>query len=150
MQIVDVRPEDTERIGTLMHDVVTSSLRLESDEMNAVLANVETNLHWAQANRASAIHLKCVDESRIVGVMLIKDFWNLCSLFVDPRFQRRGIGRALMLVGIQRCISEGVRSYIKVNAAPNAVPFYQSLGFAILDDAPRKGTSVPMIFHQNG
>lgn len=150
MRILDVRREDTEPIGALMHDVVTSSLRLESEEMNAVLTNVEANLHWAQANYASAVHLKCVDGSRIVGVVLIKDFWNLCSLFVDPCFQRRGIGRALLLAGIQRCISEDIRRCIKVNAAPNAVPFYQSLGFDILDNAPRKGTSVPMIFHQNG
>ncbi|PTB30026.1 GNAT family N-acetyltransferase [Paraburkholderia caribensis] len=70
------------------------------------------------------VHLKCVDGAEIVGVILIKNFWNLCSLFVDPQFQRQGVGRALLADAIRRRVSRNDKGHIKVNSAPTAVQFY--------------------------
>jgi GNAT superfamily N-acetyltransferase len=145
MQIHDVRPEDTEELDALMRHVVTSSVPLGRAEMATVLENVQQNLHWAQQNPDSVVHLKYQSATGIAGIVLIKNFWNLCSLFVDPGVQRRGIGRALLEEAIRRCISRNDRGHLKVNAAPNAVQFYQSLGFSAIDGHPRKGTSLPML-----
>jgi GNAT superfamily N-acetyltransferase len=148
MQILDVQPIDTDTLGALMRHVVTTSLSLDKDEIADVLANIQSNLHWAQAHADSATHLKCVDGSKIVGVVLIKHFWNLCSLFVDPSYQHQGVGRALLSEAMRRCIGKNDdKRYIKVNSAPTAVQFYQSLGFQTNESAARKGTSVPMIRH---
>jgi ribosomal protein S18 acetylase RimI-like enzyme len=147
MQIQDVQPEDTEALDALMRLVVTTSITFEKDEMADVLENIQKNLYWAQQNARSATHLKCVDETGIVGVVLIKHFWNLCSLFVDPGVQRQGIGRALLDEAIQRSTAQNARGHVRVNSAPSAVRFYQSHGFTIMDDHPRKGTSLPMILH---
>jgi GNAT superfamily N-acetyltransferase len=147
MQIQDVQRGDTAIIDALMCRAVTTNVRLEKAEMADVLENVRQNLHWAQDNIDSAVHLKCTSNTQIVGVILIKNFWNLCSLFVDPAAQRQGIGRALLTEAIRRCISRNDRGHVKVNSAPNAVAFYQALGFSIIDGHPKRGTSFPMILH---
>jgi ribosomal protein S18 acetylase RimI-like enzyme len=147
MQIQDVQPEDTEALDALMRHVVTTSITLESDEMAEVLGNIQKNLHWAQQNASSVVHLKCVDDTGIVGVVLIKNFWNLCSLFVDPGVQRQGIGRALLTEAIRRSLALNDRGHVRVNSAPNAVQFYRSLGFSIIDGQPHRGTSLPMLLN---
>lgn len=144
MQIQAVQAQDTQAIGALMRRVVTTSLGLAPQELAGVLENVEHNLYWAQAYPDLAVHLKCTDGSRIVGVVLIKHFWNLCSLFVDPGAQRRGIGRALLSQAIRRSASRNTVGYVRVNAASGAVPFYQVLNFRVMENQPRWGTSVPM------
>jgi GNAT superfamily N-acetyltransferase len=145
MQIQDVQPEDTEELDVLMRHVITTSVPLARAETAFVLKNIQQNLHWAQRNVDSVVHLKYLSATGIVGIVLIKNFWNLCSLFVDPAVQRQGIGRALVEEAIQRSISRNDRGHVKVNAAPNAVQFYQSLGFSAIDGHPRKGTSLPML-----
>ena len=69
-------------------------------------------------------------DGRIVGVVLVKNFWNLCSLFVDPTVQWRGIGRLLIESAIEPCRGRSPRSAIWLNASPNAVTFYRHMGFA--------------------
>ena len=147
MHIQDVQPGDTAIIDALMHSAVTTSVRLGKVEMVGALENVRQNLHWAQNNVNSVVHLKYTNNAGIVGVILIKNFWNLCSLFVDPAAQRQGIGSALLTEAIRRCVSLNDRGHVKVNSAPNAVPFYQARGFSIIDGHPRRGTSFPMILH---
>lgn len=145
IQIQDVQPEDTAVLDALMRHVVMASLRLENIELAEVLENVQQNLYWAQANASSVVHLKCTHGARIVGVILVKNFWNLCSLFIDLEYQHRGIGRVLLTAAIERCTPRNDRGYIKVNSAPEAVQFYKGLGFSIVADAPRRGSSQPML-----
>ena len=147
MQIQHVQPEDTATLEALMRRVVATSVSLEKVEMADVSENIRQNLYWAQENANSAVHLKCYNDTQIVGVVLIKNFWNLCSLFVDPEAQRRGVGRALLTEAIRRCVSRNDRGHVKVNSAPNAVQFYQALGFCINEGHPRRGTSLPMILY---
>jgi GNAT superfamily N-acetyltransferase len=144
MHIHDAHPEDTEALAAFMRHVVTTSVKLGADEIMGVLENVQRNLLWAQQHSDSAVHLKYVIDARIVGVVLVKNHWNLCSLFVDPGVQRQGVGSSLLNAAIQRCIPRNDRGHMAVNAAPNAVQFYQALGFTIVDGHPRKGVSLPM------
>jgi GNAT superfamily N-acetyltransferase len=82
-----------------------------------------------------------------MGIILIKNFWNLCSLFVAPEIQRQGVGHALLTEAIRRCIHRNDRGHVKVNSAPNAVQFYQAQGFSVIEGHPRRGTSLPMLLH---
>jgi len=47
---------------------------------------------------------------------------------IEPRFQRRGIGRAMIAVA-ERFISTAGRSRVVTNAAIDAVGFYSRLGY---------------------
>jgi GNAT superfamily N-acetyltransferase len=63
---------------------------------------------------------------------------------VDPHHHRRGVGRSLIEAAVKRCAPRNERQYLQVNAAPNAIEFYRSMGFAKLEDARVFGTSTPM------
>ena len=53
---------------------------------------------------------------------------ELTALFVRPRAQRRGVGRALVRAVALAARREG-RRRLRVQAARGAVPFYRSVGF---------------------
>jgi GNAT superfamily N-acetyltransferase len=76
--------------------------------------------------------------------VLVKNFWNLCSLFVEPSYHRRGVGRSLIQEAVKQCAARNEWPYLRVNAAPNAVQFYSAIGFTKVEDARRFGTSTPM------
>ena len=57
------------------------------------------------------------------------------AFFIDPDWQRRGIGRLLWRKLLERAQESGlVRLYL--DADPAAVPFYEALGFEVTGDSP--------------
>ena len=121
--------EDSETILELMVSVIRASL--EAEYWSDITQNVTQNLAiWTkQPNRC--VHLVAECESRIVGVILVKEFWNLCSLFVVPDHQGKGIGRLLVEQAIAACRVLSSQQAIVLNAAPNAIKFYLALGFQV-------------------
>jgi GNAT superfamily N-acetyltransferase len=84
----------------------------------------------------------------IVGVVGTRDDRHLHLLFVDTRFQRRGIARGLWRVAHDACAQAGWPGRITVNASGHAVPAYLRLGFVQLGPAQtREGIlTTPMAF----
>ncbi|GAB2587814.1 hypothetical protein GCM10027034_20300 [Ramlibacter solisilvae] len=127
--VIEVAPADAAEIEQLMRHVIHASVSAEADVLAETVANTRANLDWSIANPDKCCHLKCVAGDRIVGVVLVKDFWNLCSLFVEPGYQGRGVGRALVLAAVEKCRGRHERNALWLNAAANAVSFYARLGF---------------------
>jgi GNAT superfamily N-acetyltransferase len=144
MKIETVESSDEAALASMMLRTIRTSVRIEADEMAAVITNVLANMHWAFDHAHQCVHLKCVVDGRIAGAVLVKNFWNLCSLFVEPSDHRRGIGRSLIEEAIRQCVARNERPYVRVNAAPNAVEFYSAMGFTRVDDKTQFGTSTPM------
>jgi len=68
--------------------------------------------------------------AKLIGVIEIRDHSHIALFFVEARFQRRGIGKALFRKALEICTGEGVRpSQITVNASPNSQFAYETLGF---------------------
>lgn len=146
--ITTVQSEDTNALRTFMSRVITTSVTLDKALLPGVIENVTKNLSWSEENSALCCHLKCTTmHHEIVGVVLVKNFWNLCSLFVAPELHHQGIGRALVLAAAGECRGKSEKNAIWLNAAPNAVPFYRAVGFAprSTDQALSSGV-VPMEF----
>ncbi len=85
--------------------------------------------------RAAYTHFYVAEENgRIVGCGAIGPFWEsktescLFNVFVDPAFQRRGIGRALIET-LERDEYGARASRIHVHASVTGLPFYRSLGY---------------------
>jgi GNAT superfamily N-acetyltransferase len=144
MRIETIQAADEFALDAMMVRTIRTSVRLDAMEMADAIDNVRANMQWALSNAAQCVHLKCVDDGRIVGAVLVKHFWNLCSLFIEPGYQRRGLGRSLVEEAIKQCARQNERPYIKVVAAPNALDFYRAMGFTLSEDSKR-GASSPMV-----
>jgi GNAT superfamily N-acetyltransferase len=144
MKIEAIQTTDESSLEAMMLRTIKTSVRVDEVEMNEIVANVLANMRWAFDHPQQCVHLKCVDDGRIVGVVLVKKFWNLCSLFVEPSYHRRTVGRRLIQEAVKQCAARSELAYLRVNAAPNAVEFYSALGFTPVEDVRRFGTSTPM------
>ena len=70
-----------------------------------------------------------LDRKQIVGMLTLRNTSHISLLFVDEKYPRRGIGRALLGYLQEYLLSETGISKITVNAAPYGVAFYHKLGF---------------------
>lgn len=142
--IETVLVDDIQEVFALMEWTVATAVDAPPAARAAFVANVQANVERWAAAPALSIHLKCVDHGSLVGMVLVRDNWNLCALFVAPTHHRRGIGSALVREAIARCREKTVRPWIRLNAALNAVAFYRALGFCEMEDAVPVMSAVPM------
>ncbi|MFY9241958.1 MAG: GNAT family N-acetyltransferase [Polaribacter sp.] len=79
---------------------------------------------------------KCILETEIIGFYILNQpkekTIELEFLFVLPKFMGKGIGNKLITHAFEKAISLKCNS-INLLADPNAVPFYESKGFIIID-----------------
>ena len=119
--------EDKTAIHGLMVNVIKASVDLPYQE--ETIENVTQNVQVWLSDPAKCLHIVAHDGSEIIGVVLVKEFWNLCSLFVAQEYQHRGIGRALVQAAIEGCRFKSPKQAISLNSSPQAFRFYRSLGF---------------------
>jgi GNAT superfamily N-acetyltransferase len=60
--------------------------------------------------------------------------WELLIVAVDPELQGRGRGSALVADGLARADESGLPCYLNTNT-PTNLPFYERLGFTVLEQA---------------
>jgi GNAT superfamily N-acetyltransferase len=121
--------EDTDAIRSFMLRVIATSLNASPEVRQAMVDNVNKNVDIWLARPETCVHLKALDEGVLVGVILVKDYWNLCSLFVEPSVHRKGIGRSLVEQAAALCQGRSPKDALILNAATNAISFYKRLGF---------------------
>jgi GNAT superfamily N-acetyltransferase len=147
------------RLATAADAVAISALVIESARRHVFPdqspAAVTQLLEWmgppAIAARIQAGHRHHAAEiaEAVVGVVGTRDNCHVHLLFVDERFQRRGIARQLWDVALAACCaSANPPTQISVNASAYAVPIYRRLGFVEAGAAMNKGdiVAIPMLF----
>ncbi len=127
--ISEASKDDVQGIRQLMSRVIERDVARDTLELTEMLENANTNLEFWCNHPQSCVHLVARSGSQVVAVILIKNFWNLCSLFVDSSLQGQGLGRGLVEAAAKRCRGKNERGGIFLNAAANAIPFYRRLGF---------------------
>lgn len=132
----------TKAIAEFSERVILESVDASPEQKAAFVANVRKNIEAWQRSPASGLHMKALGGGRLVGAILVRDYWNLCNLFVARGAQGRGIGSALIRCAVDACRSKSPRGYIRMNSSQNAIGFYQHLGFQEVVDAPAHYSAV--------
>lgn len=127
--VADASPDDADEIRRLMAEVIGRDVTQDPVLLADTIENVNSNVNVWLKDPGRCVHLVARSNGQITGVVLVKDFWNLCSLFVDSRFQGQGIGSLLVETVAVRCAGKDERNALFLNAASAAVPFYRKLGF---------------------
>lgn len=127
--LTDATPGDADAIRALMDRVIRRDVMSDEAVLADTLANVNANVDVWLREPARCVHLVAHAGPALVGVVLVKDFWNLCSLFVDSAHQGQGVGRQLVEEAAARCRGRSERGALLLNAATRAIPFYRKLGF---------------------
>ena len=85
---------------------------------------------------------------KIVGMITLRDTTHISLLFVDEKYHRQGIGRALMQYLSNYLLTEVQASRVTVNSSPYGVEFYHKLGFRDLRPQEKRNgiTCTPMEF----
>lgn len=136
---------DIEHLRMLVARSITHSVAQTKAEAEFLIADVGTSLDAWRADPSNTIHLLHENNGSPAGVILVKRYWNLCNLFVDPSVQRRGIGRALLDAVVPICRQRSPREKLMVNSSTVAVPFYKAYGFRQTGPGiERAGGCVPM------
>ena len=66
---------------------------------------------------------------RIIGMITLRNTSHISLLFVDERYHRQGVGRALISYLQNYLLAFSAAEKVTVNAAPYGVAFYHKLGF---------------------
>ena len=66
---------------------------------------------------------------RIIGMITLRNTSHISLLFVDERYHRQGVGRALISYLQNYLLAFSAAEKVTVNAAPYGVDFYHKLGF---------------------
>lgn len=86
----------------------------------------------AIAKRSGDSHFVLVAEAggEIAGMIEVREMKHVSMLFVDKAHHRKGIGKELFRLALERIMSEkSPPESVTVHSSRFAVPFYESLGF---------------------
>jgi ribosomal protein S18 acetylase RimI-like enzyme len=136
LEPVKAEPAEMQAVADFIERVIAESVDASPAEKNAFVSNTRSNLAKCLLDPSASFHVCARAGTELVGVVLVRDHWNLCHLFVAPDWQGRGIGRMMLEAAHKACIERGTRGYIRLNAARNAVGFYKKMGFTQVPDAP--------------
>jgi GNAT superfamily N-acetyltransferase len=92
----------------------------------SVQPNQIANLHKSE----QMIWLVAVREQTISGVLAINDKSHVKYFFVQPAYQKLGIGKQLWHFALR---SSALGNSLTVRSSPFAVPVYENLGFMVVE-----------------
>lgn len=79
-----------------------------------------------------------VIRNKIIGMITLRNSQHISLLFVDEKYHRRGIGRALLAYLTDYMAREMGIHQVTVNASPYGVGFYHKLGFRDLSPEEKR------------
>ncbi|PIC01414.1 GNAT family N-acetyltransferase [Caulobacter sp. X] len=132
------RPEEADRLTRL---AMTAKASWGYDEAFMAMCRAELTLTPEKMNAWTIWVAECVGE--IVGMIALASkglSGEVEDFMVDPDFQGRGLGAALMGALLDECRARGLQT-IGLDADPNAEGIYQRLGLTTVGQSPSR--SIP-------
>ncbi|MCQ1058680.1 GNAT family N-acetyltransferase [Photobacterium sp. DNB23_23_1] len=120
---------DTADIIAVIGLAIRTCIDEPADIQDGIIASCADSVLWWRRYPDSSVHYVYRIDGNIVGTILVKEYWNLSNLFVDPRFHHQGIARQLITKALEVCKERSPKQAVHLNASEYAVNFYQKLGF---------------------
>ena len=127
----EARPQDELQIRSILDETISGSLDATVHNIVSIRQNVHENVDLWLTRHAEILHLVAEQAGELAGVLLIKDYRVMCSLFVRPKFQRKGIGSALVRHALHACKEKSPGTVLRLFANNDAIAFYEALGFEV-------------------
>ena len=80
--------------------------------------------------------ISAFDKGKMIGMITLRNEMHISLLFVDRKYHRHGVGRALIDSMAGHAKTELGQERLTVNASPYGVDFYHKVGFK--DSGPEK------------
>lgn len=140
-------PADLVAARSLTLAALHSTAYLSPGEIDALLEHCCANYAQCMAEGDAHLFLKCLQGDEMVGLMLVKAYWNLAELYIHPTSQGSGAGRALLAQALLQCRARSPRGHLRANASRNAEGFYRRRGFVDFPLAqPLPYGCVPLVY----
>lgn len=109
------------------------------EELSISQHDIESGEYWV-AELDKICGCACLDANSANKIGTVE------SLFIDPNYQRRGIGKLLWATLVERAKVFGLHRLV-LDADPEAVVFYQGLGLTIIGEKPSQSIRNRMLPH---
>jgi len=127
--IQKIEHSDLELLCTIISDAIRSSVIVTDAEAKVLIEEVKQSLiTWYNSGADGFSATYCMD-NEIAGFIVVKEYWNVSHLFVSPRYQKQGIGKALVSQAINSCKEKSPKKKMLLNSPTSAVDFYTAIGF---------------------
>ncbi|MEL6871155.1 MAG: GNAT family N-acetyltransferase [Pseudomonadota bacterium] len=148
MTIREAEKNDTDAMSALIDRVsrmhITAALEPEAERIfldsckpSKIVENMQCNIRY---------HVSILS-NEIIGLIGVRDLSHVFHLFVDSAHHQTGLGRKLWKIALEASRSAGHTRAMTVNSSPNAVTFYEKLGFCVCGPTDHRNgiTSIPMV-----
>lgn len=126
MAVRNMTPQDLDTVSALCIESFTTSVAGSlSDRGIATFQQLASSASLAGRMHADNLMLVFEAAGTLRGVIEFKEGRHVAMLFVDPRHQRQGVGKALLTAALQYARADTVT----VRASLSSVPAYLSYGF---------------------
>ena len=118
-----------EGIACVIRAAVTECVDADDQDLRNIIDDSISSSNAFLEEDHEGVHLVHIDSGRVVGLILVHEFWNMKSLFVLPDFHNKGIAAGLVGTALDVCRSESPCGSVKLNSSTYASSFYDKLGF---------------------
>lgn len=129
---------------------ISIKTHIETDEgsLDAIAnSSITSSRDWLDGIIKGA-HFSYTINNQVVGIILVKDYWNLASLYVHPKFHKQGVATALIKAALRTCKSKSQKGYVKLNSSSFASGFYLKMGFKQEGQAKAlPGGCIPYVYY---
>jgi ribosomal protein S18 acetylase RimI-like enzyme len=130
MHIRSLVPDDIPAAAALLCRAAEEFILHESTPLDAAAFLAEQGEQGMRRFLAQGfVYHVAEEDGELAGFIAIRERSHVYSLYVDQRFHRRGIARALWKAARKSAVGPGHPGFFTVNASNHALPFYAALGF---------------------
>ncbi len=133
--IEQLRINDLEQLRDLVSFTVRKCIEADKKDLEFIINDTLNNSEAWLKNPDSGVHLVYKEGNSVKGMVLVKEYWNLASLFVHPSKHGLGVASNLLDSAMKICVAKSVRKSIKLNSSTFAAGFYEKYGFVQVGEA---------------